>query len=96
MTAPTVTYDAHGFVTVAVSAAAGVVLGDVTLKVDGGTAVSMSLASGAATFDVGVLNAGAHTLDAEYAAQGNFAASSNTSTTLTVNQASVTVTYSAS
>jgi len=64
-----------------VTSIAGTVLGNVSLTVDGGTAVSKALVNGCATFtkiDIAALgspNAGNHTLNATFAAQGNFDAS---------------------
>ena len=97
ISAPTITYDANASVTVTVSATAGTPTGNVTLAVDGGIPVSKSLLGGSATFtstDIPALaspNAGDHSLSANYAAQGNFAASSATGN-LHVNKASSTTT----
>src|SRR5713101_7199015 len=96
ISAPTITYNANGSVTVTVSSTAGTPTGNVTLAVDGGVAVSKALSSGSATFtntDIAALaspSAGNHTLSASYAAQGNFAGSSATGM-LHVNQATPTV-----
>jgi hypothetical protein len=93
ISAPTITYDANGSVTVTVSSAAGTPTGNVILSVDGGPPVSKVLSGGTVTFintDIAALtspNAGDHSLSASYAAQGNFAASSATGN-LRVNQAS--------
>ncbi|HSE84647.1 MAG TPA: kelch repeat-containing protein [Candidatus Binatia bacterium] len=95
ISAPTITYNDNGSVTVTVSSAAGTVTGNVSLSVDGGTTISKALSSGSATFastDIAALaspSAGDHSLSANYAAQGNFAASSATGN-LHVNQASST------
>ena len=95
--APTITYGANGSVTVTVSSGSGTPTGNVSLSVDGGTAATKALNSGSATFtntDITALatpNAGNHTLDASYAAQGNYDASAATGT-LTVNPAPLTVT----
>src|SRR5439155_24893116 len=76
ISAPTVTYNANGSVTVTVASAAGTVLGNVSLSVDGGVAVSKALASGSASFtnsDIAALtspNAGDHALSASYAEIG--------------------------
>ena len=92
ISAPTITYNANGSVTVMVSSTAGTVTGKVSLSVDGGTAVSRALTGGSATFtstDIATLSslgAGNHTLNATYAAQGNFSGSSATGT-LQVNRA---------
>ncbi len=80
VTAPTVAAGQHGQVTVTVSAGSLMPTGTITLTVDGGSALSKPLVSGAATFDVGILNAGSHSLSAGYAAQGNFLPSSATGT----------------
>ena len=97
ISAPTITYNANGSVTVTISSAAGTPTGNVTLAVDGGNPVSKALFGGSATFtstDIAALtspNAGDHSLSASYAAQGNFASSSATGN-LHVNQASSTTT----
>src|SRR5439155_4641244 len=86
ISAPTITYNANGSVTVTVTSTAGTVPGNVSLSVDGGAAVSKVLASGSASFtnsDIAALtspNAGDHALSASYAAQGNFAASGSPGT----------------
>src|SRR5262249_45732195 len=76
LTAPTVTYGADGMVTVAVTntATSATPTGVVSLTVDG-NAYSGTLNGGLATFDVGILNASDHSLEASYAAQDIFAAS---------------------
>ena len=79
--APTVTYNADGAVTVTVSSATGKPRGNVSLSVDGSAAITQALSlSGSTTFTITTPNAGDHTLSASYAAQGNFAASSDTGT----------------
>lgn len=98
---PAITYNTNGSVTVSVSSGAGTPTGNVSLSVDGGTAVSKALSSGSATFtstDIAALaspNAGNHSLSASYAAQGAFAASSATGT-LAVSKASSTTTVTCS
>jgi len=87
LTAPTVTYGADGIVTVTVSSAAGTPTGNVSLSVDGGTAVVQDLSGGSTTFTIPGPSVGSHTLNAAYAAQGNFGASS-ASGTLTVSKES--------
>ncbi len=95
VTAPTVTYNAAGSVTVAVSSAGGVPTGSVALSVDGGAASSLPLSAGSATFSISSPSAGDHSLGAAYAAQGNFAASSATAT-LHVNKASTSTAVASS
>ncbi|TAK57791.1 MAG: T9SS type A sorting domain-containing protein [Bacteroidetes bacterium] len=92
--APAITYNANGNVTVTVSSTAGIPSGNVTLTVDGGSPMSQPLTSGSTTFTVAGLNAGEHSLNASYVAQGNFAASS-TSGTIQVNRAATTTALSA-
>jgi hypothetical protein len=81
LTAPAITYGADGMVTVAVTntATSATPTGVVSLTVDG-NAFSGTLNGGLATFDVGILNAGDHSLAASYAAQDIFAASTATGT----------------
>src|SRR5262249_42137203 len=76
--APPVTYGANTIVTVAVASTVALPRGTVSLTVDGGTAMSATLANGSATFSVPGLNAGDHSLSAAYAAQFNFGASTAT------------------
>ncbi len=90
ISAPTVTYGANGIVTVTVSSTA-TPTGNVQLSVDGGAATTRPLTSGSTAFTITTPSAGSHTLNAAYAAQGNFGASS-ASSTLTVNKATATVT----
>jgi hypothetical protein len=98
ISAPPVTYNAHGLVTVSVSntATSPTPTGAVTLRVDGGSALTGTLSGGSYTFDVGVLDAGHHGLTANYAAQGNFAASGAATSSLIVGQAATTTTLKAS
>jgi Bacterial Ig-like domain (group 3) len=63
-------------VTVSVSSSTATVTGNVTLSLDGGTASTMALTSGSATFNLGTLSVGPHSLAANFAAQGSFLASS--------------------
>jgi N-acetylneuraminic acid mutarotase len=90
VTAPSVTYGASANVTVSITSVAGTVTGSVSLTLDGGTAQTISLASGTAIYTFNGLTAGSHSLSASYAGEGNFAASTATST-LIVNQATATV-----
>ena len=94
LSAPTVTYGANGIVTVTVSSATGTPTGNVSLSVDGGTAVVQDLIGGSTAFTIPSPSAGSYTLNAVYAAQGIFGASS-ASGTLIVNQASTTTTITA-
>ena len=87
LSAPTVTYGANGSVTVTVSSATGTPTGNVSLSVDGGVATTRALAGGSTVFTITSPSAGSHTLNAAYAAQGNFGASA-ASGTLTVSKAS--------
>ncbi len=93
LSAPTITYGADGIVTVTVSSTVGTPTGDVSLSVDGGAAVVQTLIGGSTTFTISSPIAGNHTLNAAYAAQGNFGASS-ASGTLIVNKATASVTLS--
>jgi hypothetical protein len=88
-----VTYGTPASVTVSVGSSSGPVMGSVTLGVDGGAPSTMALASGSASFNVGVLSVGSHSLSAGFAAQGQFAASSAAGT-LVVGQATLTITAS--
>ena len=94
LSAPTVTYGANGIVTVTVSSATGTPTGNVSLTIDGGTAVMQDLTGGATTYTIPTPTGGSHTLNAAYAAQGNFGASL-ASGTLIVNQASTTISITA-
>jgi predicted small lipoprotein YifL len=89
--APGITYDADGSVTVAVNSTAGTPTGGVSLSVDGAAATTQGLIDGSTTFTIHRPSVGSHTLNAEYAAQGNFGASA-ASGTLIVNQAATTTT----
>src|SRR5262249_10257806 len=73
--APTITYNANGFVTVTVASAAGTPTGNVKLTVDNAPPLSAALNNGTALFMIPSPKAGDHPLTASYAAQGNFAAS---------------------
>jgi hypothetical protein len=92
ISAPGVTYGTAASATVSVSSSSGVVAGNVMLSVDGGVASSLPLSGGAATFNLGVLSAGNHTLAANFAARGAFNASSATGA-ITVAQAVPTVSF---
>jgi hypothetical protein len=95
LSAPTVTYGANGIVTVTVSSTAGTPTGNVSLSVNGGAATTQQLdINGSATFTISSPNAGSYTLNASYAAQGDFGASA-ASGTLTVNQAATTTSIDA-
>lgn len=74
LTAPTITFNANGNVTVTVGSVAGVPTGIITLTVDGGAPQANILVNGRATFVVPTPSAGDHPLVAAYAAQGTFAA----------------------
>lgn len=97
--APTITYGANGIVTVTVNGTATAPTGNVSLIVDGGAPLSQALSpasatSSTATFTLTLPNAGSHTLQANYAAQGSFTASSG-SGTLLVNPAPTTTSINA-
>jgi uncharacterized membrane protein len=91
ISAASVTYGTPASVTVSVSSAGGTVTGSVLLSVDGGPASTLALSSGSASFSLGVLNAGSHSLSANFATQGNFLASSATGT-ISVALAPLTIT----
>jgi uncharacterized repeat protein (TIGR01451 family) len=79
--APTVTFPANGVVTVTVSAAGVAPTGNVSLIVDGGAPLTQALSpatatSSTATFTLISPPIGPHTLQANYAAQNGFNASS--------------------
>ncbi len=93
--APSVASGAPGSVTVTVSSGILLPTGNVDLSVDGGTPSIGGLTSGVATFNVGILSVGSHSLSATYAAQGDFLASSATGT-LTVGLASSTTSVQSS
>ena len=93
--APAITYGLNGVVTVSVTSTQ-TVTGDVTLSVDGGAPITQALVNGSSTFNLPLLPllaVGSHTLAANFAAQGIFAAS-NATGTLVVNPGSLTVTAS--
>jgi len=92
ISAPGVTYGTPAAATVSVTSPAASVTGNVTLSVDGGTQTSMGLSNGSATFNLGLLNAGPHSLAANFAAQDPFVASNATST-LTVSRAIPVLTW---
>jgi sugar lactone lactonase YvrE len=90
VSAPGMTYGTPASVIVSVGASGGTVTGSVSLSVDGGGASAMALSSGSATFNIGALSAGSHSLSASFAAQGNFLGSSATGT-LSVAPAPLTI-----
>jgi hypothetical protein len=90
VSAPAVTYGADGTVTVTISSAYGTPTGFVSLSVDGGAAMTATLAGGSAAFSVVGPAPGDHSLAVTYAAQGNIAGSSAAGT-LHVNPASADV-----
>src|SRR6201999_2771656 len=74
ISAPAITYDANGVVTVTVSAPGAAPTGNVNLVVDGGAPLTQALTpatstSSTATFTIPGLNAGDHSLSASYPAQ---------------------------
>jgi titin len=91
LTAPGVIFGTDALVTVAVAntETSATPTGNVSLTVDG-TSYSSTLNGGTAPFDVGILNAGDHSLAAAYATQDIFAPSAVTGT-LHVDQATPTV-----
>jgi hypothetical protein len=98
ISAPAITYPANGLVTVSVAAqdpSAGTPSGNVTLSVDGGTALSQSLVNGSTTFTIAGPTAINHTLSTSYAAQNNFAASGPVTGTLVVSAAATMTSVSA-
>ena len=94
ISAPGITYGTPASVIVSVGASGGAVTGSVSLSVDGG-ASTMALTGGSASFNVGVLSAGSHSLSATFVAPGNFLGSSAAGT-LSVAQAPLTVTANGS
>ena len=94
LSAPAVPYGTDGSVTVTVSSAAGIPTGNVSLSVDNGAATTQGLINGSTTFTIISPSIGSHTLNAAYAAQGNFGASS-ASGTLGVGEGATTMTLSA-
>jgi hypothetical protein len=91
ISAPGVTYGSPASVTVSVGGSGGTVSGSVSLSVDGVVAISSTLANASAVFNLGVLNAGTHSLSANFAGTGSFSASSAAGS-LTVTKAPLTVT----
>ena len=77
---------------VSVTSSGASVTGNVTLSVDGGAPSSMALSGGSATFNLGALSAGNHSLAALFAAQGPFSAS-NVTGTITVQQATPSIVW---
>ncbi|MBI5216620.1 MAG: Ig-like domain repeat protein [Ignavibacteriae bacterium] len=94
ISAPTITYNANGIVTVTVSSGVGTPTGNVSLSVDGGSAMTQSLVNGSTTFTLTSPSAGDHSLSTTFSAQGNYDASS-ASGTLHVNRAPTTVSINA-
>jgi len=90
ITAPPIVYGQNRVVTVSVAPAAAT--GNVTLSVDGGAPLTLALAGGSAVFTLATPAAGTHTLVANYAAQGAFAAGSVTGPLL-VGQATPIITW---
>lgn len=80
ISAPTITSDVNGLITVNVASVAGTVTGNVDLTVDGTPEGSETLTDGSAIFTVSGLSVGSHNLSASYTAQGDFKASSDTGT----------------
>lgn len=91
ISAPSITYGVPASVTVSVNSPSQSVTGSVMLSVDGGAATTIPLSNGSAIFNLGVLNAGPHTLSANFAAQGTLT-SSAAAGTLTVTPAPLMVT----
>jgi hypothetical protein len=92
ISASAVTFGTPASAVVSVTSAGGTVAGNVTLSVDSGPPSSLTLSGGSATFNLGVLSAGNHTLSATFAAQGSFNASSATAT-ITVRPATPTIVW---
>jgi YVTN family beta-propeller protein len=67
------------------------VTGNVSLSVDGGTPQVAALSNGSASFNLGTLSGGSHSLSANFGAQGDFSAST-ASGSLTVSTVPLTVT----
>jgi hypothetical protein len=80
ISAPSFVVGSGGSVKVTVGSAVGTPTGSVSLSVDGGTAQTMTLSGGSATFTLSALPVGNHTLHVIYAAQGSFAATTADST----------------
>jgi LmbE family N-acetylglucosaminyl deacetylase len=96
ISAPAIKLGENGTVTVTVSSGVLIPTGNVSLSVDGGTAMLGSVTgTGIATFPIPSPSLGNHTLYATYAAQGNFGASSPASGTLSVGLAGTTTTITA-
>ena len=93
LSAPEVTYNANGFVTITMSSAGAVPTGNVSLIVDNGTPMIQTLSNGSTIFMIPTPSAPSHDLSATYAKQGNFDASSTTGT-LNVKRAPTTTTIS--
>jgi hypothetical protein len=74
ISAPAVTYGAATKVTVTVVTNSTAATGALTLAVDSGTGAAMALSGGAATFTLGVLAAGTHTLSVSYSGDANYQA----------------------
>jgi hypothetical protein len=74
ISAPAVTYGAAAKVTVTVVTNSTAATGTLTLAVDGGTGAAMALSGGAATFTLGALAAGTHTLGVSYSGDTNYQA----------------------
>jgi hypothetical protein len=92
VSAPTVTYNTNGTVTVTVSSASGTPGGNVSLSVDGGATITQTLdGNSQSVFTLASPAAGDHSLHVVYAAQGNFAGSS-ADANLHVNQANGNIT----
>ncbi len=94
LSAPTVIYGSNGIVTVTVGSASGTPAGYVSLSVDNGAATTQKLINGSTTFTIASPSVGTHTLNATYAEQGNFGASS-ASGTLGVGEGATNMTLSA-
>jgi hypothetical protein len=91
--APAVTYPVAASVTVTVVTGSSTPAGTVTLTVDSGSPSPQTLSNGAATFNLGVLNAGGHSLSVSYSGNfGNVSETAPQTPTLTVNKAQLTVT----
>jgi hypothetical protein len=89
--APAIIYGGAASVTVSVTSDAGIVTGNVSLAVDGGTPLTQALWNGSTVFTISSLGGGTHNLSANYAAQGAFG-SNSAAGTLQVNPASQTIT----
>jgi Bacterial Ig-like domain (group 3) len=94
ITAPGIKYGTPGSVTISVGSSNGAATGNVLLSVDGGTATAAALVNGSATFGVGILAVGSHSLSASFPAQGNFLASIASGTlTVAPETTSLTITF---